>query len=54
MNYRVEEIFDGRLPEYAVIKENNTIVKTFDSVEEAEEFILSLKLTPCGEENPCE
>lgn len=53
MNYRIEEIFDGRLPEYKVIKEDNTIVKAFDSIEEAEDYIFSLKTTPCGEENPC-
>jgi len=42
--FKIEEIFDGRLPEYHVIQENSKnqeskTVKIFDSYEEAEQWI---------------
>jgi len=48
----IKEVIDGRLPEYQVLEEDR-IIKTFDSIEEAESFIEQTKITPCGEENPC-
>jgi len=53
MKYKIEEAFDGRLPEYNVLKEDNTIIKTFDSIKDAEDYISFLSTIPCGEENPC-
>jgi len=59
--YRVVEVYDGRLPEYQVIKinhnHNQTILKSFDSYEEAEKFckeqVEDKDILPCGEEDPC-
>lgn len=55
MNYRIEEKYDGRLPEYHIIRhEDNLSLKVFDSLLEAEKYLNSLYSTPCGEENPCQ
>lgn len=57
---KVVESYDGRLPEYQVIKEVSKteleIIKTFDTYEEAIKWVelQNENLTPCGEENPCE
>lgn len=54
MKYSIEEKYDGRLPEYYVIRhDDNTILKVFDSIIEAEKYLSSLYSTPCGEETPC-
>ena len=41
MKYNIKEVYDGRLPEYQIIAEDGTIVKIFDTIEEAEKFIQS-------------
>ena len=58
--YRVIEVFDGRLPEYQVVKTTHshiqTVLKTFDTYEAAEKFCkeqLEDGITSCGEEDPC-
>ena len=42
MNYEIVEVYDGRLPEYQILDQDGKIIKTFDSIEEAKEFIKSL------------
>lgn len=53
MSLKIKEVYDGRLPEYQVLKDDNSIVKTFDSLEDAEKYVLSISTLSCGEENPC-
>jgi len=53
MSLKIKEVYDGRLPEYQVLKENDIIIKSFDSLEEAEQYVLSISTLSCGEENPC-
>ena len=39
MKYRIVEEYDGRLPEYLVLDENNKVIDTFDSMEGAQIWI---------------
>lgn len=45
-NLRIVEVFDGRLPEYRVVRDINSdatiteVIKVFDSYEEAERWIV--------------
>lgn len=41
MNYKIIEVYDGRLPEYQITDDNNKIIKSFDSFEEAETYLKS-------------
>jgi len=45
MNLRIIEVYDGRLPEYRVVDQTDKIVKTFDTFEEAEQFINNEKVS---------
>lgn len=43
--YYISEVYDGRLPQYEVVEVESKItkiLKTFDSEEEAEEYLNSL------------
>lgn len=48
IEYFINEIYDGRLPQYEVVETNiknkseSIVLKTFDSQEEAEEYLKSL------------
>jgi len=55
MDYKIAEVYDGRLPEYQIVL-GDKIIETFDTYEDAENFIHSKqdKTTPCGEEDPCQ
>jgi len=57
MDYKIKEVYDGRLPEYQVIFEDK-VIKTFDNVEDAEDWVEAKKCckgqTPCGEDDPCQ
>ena len=60
ITFKIVEEYDGRLPVFNVVRESNNIdkvIKTFDSYQDAEVYITTLirdnKITPCGEENPC-
>jgi len=56
-NLKIKEVYDGRLPEYQVIKENPNkefeLLKIFDTLEGAQNFIEKQLTTSCGEEDPC-
>lgn len=51
MGLKVIEVYDGRLPEYQVIEGDN-VIKTFETRDQAELWILEKENTPCGEEGP--
>ena len=56
-NLKIVEVFDGRLPEYHLIKpglvpEQDILIKIFDSHEEALQWCRHKGETPCGEEDP--
>lgn len=53
MTYTIKEVYDGRLPEYQVIY-NNEIIRTFEEYDDAVKWVSSKETTACGEENPCE
>jgi len=53
MDYKIVEVYDGRLPSYQIVL-NNKIIETFDTYKDAEIFISNSKLTTCGEEDPCQ
>lgn len=48
IDYQIKEEYDGRLPVYVVVEvdsnndQHQVVLKTFDEVEQAEEFIKSL------------
>lgn len=57
---KVVEVYDGRLPEYQVLREiigqPDQLLKAFDTREEADTYCKGVLLeeasTPCGEEGP--
>lgn len=50
---KIVEEYDGRLPIYHVLNKEEELIKSFDSFEEAQNYVINLNSTPCGEENPC-